>query len=501
MSSLRPTTNVRTNVIYNTIYEVLAIVAPLVSAPYASRVLREEALGVQSFTQATAQYFVMIAALGVSAYGAREIARQRDNITSYSRTFFEIATIIVCSTLLCLIAWGVFVACFASEHKIIYLILSLNIATVALDVSWLLRGLEEFRLIVARNSIMKVLSVVAIFVFVKSPADIDIYVLIFSLSLFLGALSLLPAIGKRLVRVPFRELRFAHHVRELMVYFLPTIATSVYLVLDKTLIGVITQSDAQNGFYSQADKIIAIAKTLVFASINTVMGVRIAYLFKQNAHEEIHQRIGSSLNYIFFLGFALMCGIMGVAPQFVPAFFGAGYEPVVPLLILFAPVLIIVGVSNCLGSHYYTPSGRRMQSTKYLIVGAIANAAMNLCLIPTLGAIGAAISTLVAETVITALYFAYCSDYMTVRLLWRSGGKKLFGGLLMFLTIRLLSLWLSNISWQDAFGKFDIWAKLVVEGIAGLLVYAATLFATRDQWSIYMFRTYVLPILNKKKKV
>lgn len=486
----RKTTNVVTNVMYNTIYEVLAIIAPFVSAPYASRVLGVESLGVQSYTLSIVSYFVIIAALGVSAYGAREIARCRDNAEECSRTFWEIALIIVGTSAVCLAAWAVFVGCFATEHKLIYTILTLNIASVALDVSWFYRGLEEFRLIVARNSIMKVLSVVAIFVFVKSPDDLDIYVFIFSASLLVGAISLLPALRSRLVRIDFGSLNMRRHVGELFVYFLPTVATSVYLILDKTLIGIFCDGDAENGYYAQADKIIAIAKTLVFASLNQVMGVRIAYLFKQNATGEIQQRIGNSINFIFCLGFALMWGIMGVSQTFVPIFFGEGYEPVAPLLMTFAPVLVIVGVSNCLGSHYYTPSGRRMQSTRYIVVGSAANVVLNLWLIPRYGAMGAALATIAAETIIATLYIINCGNYMTLRQLISSGFKKCVAGMIMFAAV----YWLGQVL------EIDTRVVLAVQGIVGAGIYAALLLAMHDSWAHEMMKTYILPRLKKTTK-
>lgn len=237
----------------------------------------------------------------------------------------------------------------------------------------------------------KIAGVICIFQFIKNKEDLFIYIFLNALILMLGNLSMWVFLPKMLVRVNIKEFGLKKHFKETLIYFIPTIATSVYTVLDKSLIGVITHDACENGYYEQATKIVNMAKSVVFVSVNAVMGARISYLCSENKIDEIKQRINRSMDFIFMLGFGAMFGIIGASATFVPIFFGKGYEPVSGLLNWMAPLIVIIGVSNCLGSQYYTPAGFRGQSAKYIIAGSCTNLVMNLILIPQLGSMGAVI--------------------------------------------------------------------------------------------------------------
>ena len=182
-------------------------------------------------------------------------------------------------------------------------------------------------------------------------------------------------------RVSWRTLKVRQHCKETLIYFIPTIAASVYTVLDKTLIGLITTDTSENGYYEQATKITNMAKSVTFASLNTLLGSRISLLFAEGRIEEVKSRINFSIDYILFTGVGIWLGIVGVAPRFVPVFFGEGYEPVISLLYCLSPIILIIGVSNCLGAQYYNPAGLRALSAKFIIVGSVINLLLNLILI------------------------------------------------------------------------------------------------------------------------
>ena len=273
------------------------------------------------------------------------------------------------------------------------------------------------------------------------------------------------------MRVKIKDLNITRHFRETLIYFIPTIATSVYTVLDKTLLGLITNDAAQNGYYQQAEKIINLAKGIVFAAINAVVGVRNSFLFAEGRFSEIRQKIETSFNFIFFMGFASCFGIMGVAKSFVPIFFGKGYEPVIQLLYVFSPIIVIIGISNCLGSQYYTPCGRRKESTNYLIIGSIVNLILNLFLIPKFGANGAAVASVIAESVISILYVTFSRGYGNVKVLMKTGGKKLIAGIVMFFVVYEMN----NI-------RINIFVLLCLQVVLGASVYIVLLLLLKDKW-------------------
>ncbi len=304
----------------------------------------------------------------------------------------------------------------------------------------------------------------------------------------LGNLSMWTYLPKMLVRVDFRTLHIKRHLKETLVYFIPTIATSIYTVLDKTLIGLITQDSYQNGYYEQATKIISIVKTAVFTAVNSVMGARMSYLFAQEKYDEIHRRIRRSMDFILLLGFGAVFGILGIAGRFVPLFFGEGYEPVVNLLCLMTPLILIIGVSNCLGSQYYTPSGQRSRSAKYLIVGSVVNLCLNLCLIPFWGASGAVVASVVAELTITVLYVAKCDGYISPLMLVRLSWKRLLSGGVMYLAIYV-------------FGRLCPAGDIVVliwQVVLGVCVYFVLLCLLRDDMLLELIGTGV-KMLRKRR--
>ena len=156
------------------------------------------------------------------------------------------------------------------------------------------------------------------------------------------------------------------------------------------------------------------------------------------------------------------------------------------MLRLMSPIVVIIGVSNCLGSQYYTPSGNRKLSAKFIIIGALVNLTLNLVLIPKFWGYGAIVASLIAESVITVLYFRYCKGYLTGDTIIREGWKKLVAGIVMLAVIRL----------ADSFIASDIVA-LLVEIAAGFSVYCIVIIALRDT---FISEIVFGKILKRKKR-
>ena len=460
--------DMKKNLILSTLYQVLTMLTPFITTPYISRVLGDEGVGVFSYTNSIQTYFAMFAALGTVIYGAREIARHRDDEKLRSRLFWEIQLLTVLTTGICLVLWGGFVA-LSGENQLYYLILTVNLVAVMLDISWFYTGLEQFQCIVAQNTVWKLLGIVALFVFVRDSGDVAPYIAVNVLTVLAANGSMWLYLPRYLTKVNARELRVLRHFKQTLVYFIPTIATSVYTVLDKTLIGAITRDNGQNGHYEQATKVVNLAKALTFTALNRVMEARISYLYEQKQFDEIKDRIRQSMDYILFMGIGILFGLVGVADRFVPAFFGEGWEPVVLLLQLMSPIVVIIGISDCLGSQYYTPAGLRGRSAKYLIAGAAANLVMNLCLIPFWGAVGAVIASVLAELLITWLYMHNCGGYLNWGQVAEQGWKKLVAGMVMLAAVLLLGKWIVP----------DIPA-VIVQVVAGIGVYIAVLALLKD---------------------
>lgn len=429
--------SIKKNYIYNVSFQIFSLLIPFITTPYISRVLQAEGTGTYSFANSIATIFSLFAALGLSSYGVREVSRVRDSKRRASQLYWELTIIRVISTLVNFFVFLVVVHFTDGDMKI-YLATSLTILAVGVDCTWFFQAMEQFRVLMMRNFIIKIISITCIFLFVKEKSDLVLYILIQTGSIFLSNVALLPQLRKHLVRVPFHRLRFKKHIRETIVYFIPTIATSVYTVLDKAMIGFFYMDDrSQNGFYELAHKIVNMLMTVI-TSLNVVVGVRTSYLFGQNREDEIKEHIRDTFRFMFMVSFPLCMGLTACADTFVPWFYGPGFEPIAPMLKMFAPLLFIIGISNVLGSLYLTPSGQRARSNRAVIIGAATNFALNLLLIRPLGAYGAVIASVSAEVVISTLYVSYSKDFISSAYILRTALRYALLAGVMFVPTYLL---------------------------------------------------------------
>ena len=476
--------SLKKNIAISTLYQILLIILPIVTAPYIARVLGPDQSGVYDYTTSIMTYFAMFAALGTASYGVREIARVRDDAAMRSKLFWEIELMTVMTSSACIVVWFIFIA-LTPQYKTIYLVLTMGLLSTMFDISWFFAGMEQFKYTVTKNAACKLIGVILMFLFVKKQEDLLLYVIIIISSTMIGNLSMWLYVPRFVEKVDFRTLTFRKHFHETLIYFVPTVATSVYTVLDRTLIGVITKNKAENGCYHYAMQIVNMMKALTFSSLNMVLGSRLSFLFAEKKYDEIKEKIADSTNYILFMGIGICFGMIGVAKRFVPVFLGAGYDRVVTMLILMSPIVIIIGISNCLGSQYYTPAGYRKLSARYIIIGAVVNLLLNLVLIPKFWGYGAIVASLIAEGAITVLYLKNCNGYLRVSTIIKDSWKKLIAGLIMLIVIKVL----------DGIISSDIVA-LFVEVAVGFTVYLAAVTLLRDS---FMTDLVIGKILKRKR--
>lgn len=464
--------SIRKNYIYNLTYQILTLLTPFITTPYISRVIGPDGTGVQSYTSSVAQYFAIAAALGTASYGQREIARHRDDDEMRSRLFWEIEILCAVTTSICLAVWGG-VILFSKQYGSFYLVLTMNLLAVAFDISWFFGGLEQYGRIVTRNIMIKLTSIVCLFVFIKSREDLLLYVALLAGTTLLGNLSMWGGLKRFLIRIDISDLRIKRHLKETIVYFIPTIATSVYTVLDKTMLGWFTGNDkTQNGYYEYATGIVNMGKILI-VSFNTVMSSRMSYLFAEKRSQEIRHMIEASLDFVMLIGVPVAIGMAGIGSCFIPWFLGDAYRPVVSLLYVCCPLVLIVGLSDCMGSQILTPGGKRAQSGKVIVAGAVVNGFLNMLMIPRFQSQGAAIASVIAELFITGAYLRLCRSYISLSMIWRSGWRRLAAAAVMLFGV----IWLGE---QMGEGPMTTFIQIGV----GAVVYFVLLFLMRDQFLV-----------------
>lgn len=387
--------SIKKNFMYNVLYQLLLIILPLITTPYISRVLGSEGLGTYTYTYTIANYFMLVAMLGVKNYGNRSIAAVRDDKKKLTRVFWEIYGLqFICSVLAMVVYLG-YVLIVETEYQIIALIQGIYVFSGLLDISWLFFGVEKFKITVTRNIVIRLIDLACVFIFVRTRGDLWKYALIMTLGT-LCSQGYLWFYVRRLVgwyRPKLVDLK--KHIVPELILFIPIISVSLYTMMDKVMLGQMSTM-SEVGYYEGAAKILNIP-TGVITALGTVMLPRMSNLAARGKIKESGQYIYNSMIFAMFLASGMMFGIAGIAEDFVPLFLGEEYESCVLLIRVMAPTVPFVSWANVIRTQYLIPNHEDKSYIISVVLGAAANLAVNFSLIPSLGALGAIIGTVCAE--------------------------------------------------------------------------------------------------------
>lgn len=475
------------NFIFNLVYQILTLILPLITTPYISRTLHAENIGIYSYTFAILSTFMMVGSLGIATYGQKEIAANREDSQMRNFLFWEI--LLVRSITICL-ALVVYVgyAFTDSKYTIYYLAQLPYLISAVIDISWLFQGIERFDIIVYRNLLIKIVGIVLIFTLVKDQEDLVVYLLILSLSQLFGNLTAWMYVPRMLFKPVVRKTKLVWHFQQTLVYFIPTIAYQVYAVLDRVMLGAITGSEAQNGYYEQAHKIVNMIVS-VYSAYNIVLRSRMSYYFSKNEDNKIRIQFNKSVQMVAFLSLAMSFGLFGIAKGFVPWFFGEGYDEVVNLLYLFCPMILVMGFSMCIGTHILTPGGMQKKANIAQCVAAVVNLIFNATLIPFFRARGAAIASFLSQLSVLLIYLVLVKSFLDIKTLISSFAKSLVAAVGMFIIIMF----------TDNYLKMGI-GNTFLQIVIGAIVYIMILVILRDHFIIGIMSGFLQRIKAKVKR-
>lgn len=395
--------SVKKNFIYNVVYQILLVILPLITAPYIARTLGATAVGIYSYTNSIAYYFILFAMLGISNYGNISIASVRDNKEKLNKTFSTIYQLQFILFILAIVIYCIYSIFFVSENNLIFILQIFYVASGLLDISWLFFGLEQFKLTVFRNVVIKVITLVAMFLFVKNPDDLWIYTLIMSVGTFISQAYLWLYVRKfvKFTRVSFKNIRKI--LKPVLILFIPVIAYSIYKVMDKIMLGNMANY-AEVGYFNNAEKIINIPMGIITA-LGTVMLPRMSNIIAKKDKDKSKKYISLSLKLVTIISSAISFGLIGISNIFTPVFFGEGYDPCINIIILLSVTVFFISWANVIRTQYLMPNRYDKIYVISTIVGAIVNLIINLLLIHKYKAIGAAIGTIFAEFSVMIIQF------------------------------------------------------------------------------------------------
>lgn len=471
------------NIVYQLCYRLLTIITPLITSPYLSRVLGAEKLGIYSYTLSIVNYFIMFAALGTETYGSREIARisSKKDDELLSKTFWGIYFTQFLMSAIAILFYLFYIFFISRENTMIALLQVGWIVSTLLDINWFFFGMEQVKYAVVRNFFVKAVSVICILMFVNNAADLGKYAFIMACSMLVSQLFLWSYVPKFVQFVPLSRSDVKKHIAPNLRLFIPLIGSNVYWTMDKTMLGLF--SDYNNtGYYYNADKVMNIPLSLVIG-LGAVMLPRMSSVFESNGKKDWEAMMIKTTELYLLMACSIAGGIAAIAEEFVPLFFGQGYEPCIMLIICFSPVLILKAVNDMLKNQCILPLGQERAYTIAVFCGAVANFCTNWMLIQKYGAMGALIGTAVAEVVVLILEVMLLRKEVSFVHLLHNRFYYILIAFIMYFIVRVVA---------DMFVNYPVAIRLAIEIFVGIISYSCgcLLFWKWDKASF--IRQYIL---------
>lgn len=467
------------NYIYNTAYQILLVLTPLITSPYLARTLKATSVGIFNYSYSVVAYFVLFGTLGSALFAQREIAFYQENPEKRSKIFGEIVILRMFTVVITIGIYLIF-AFSVRRYQTVFLILVTELISTAFDITWFFQGMEDFGKIVIRNTIFKIVGIVLIFIFVKSPADLYKYAFCFTIPTLFGNLSLWIYLPEYLVKARPELKSVALYIKPMLALFVPQIAIEVYTILDKTMIGKLSSNIDNVAYYTYSQNIVKALMQLI-TSLGVVMLPAMTNAFANQRDEEVKEMMGNSVKFVFMLGCPMMFGLAACANNLVLWFYGDGYAAVGPLMMAICPIILAIGLSTVIGKQFLLPSKRQTAFTVSVICGAAVNFVLNLLLIPKFSAIGASAATVCAEFTVVIVQICFVRKNINILGYLKDNIRYLIYSAIMFVAVYPISYVTDGI----------ICTALQV--VAGLAIYALCLIATKDKNLVF--------ILNSAKRI
>ena len=436
------------NYLYNLSYQILTIILPIITVPYVTRIFTSEDLGNYGFYNSIVSYFSLFAMLGIGIYGTKQIAAASD----VNSAFWNIYAIQLIASILAISVYVIAIFSIPQMRGIIPLILGIVLFTKMLDISWLFAGKEDFKKITLRNTVVKVTGVISIFTFIKSSEDLYLYVFLIVIFDFLGQFVMWIPAKKFIKRPSFNMKIMKKNLHPIVLLFLPQIAISLYVVLDRTLLGLLgSYSDV--GIYEQGQKLISILLTVV-SSLGTVMVPRVANLLFERKDKEAQNMVKFSFILYNLIIFPMIFGLIAINEVFVKFFLGKNFQDVKYVLYIIVFNIMFVGWTNILGYQVLVVRNKNKEFMLSTTIPAFVSVAVNIAVIPLLGYIGASITAVIVEFLAFTIQWYYSRNIINKNLLFNKDLVKIIcSSLVMFGAVMLCKM------------------TLGLDGIIGLTIY------------------------------
>lgn len=443
MSHSNKKESLKLNIIFNIIYQAVNVLSPLIITPKISRVFGADYLGVKSYTFSIVYYFAVFGVLGLDMYGQRKIALEKDELEARSRSFWTIYITRFLLAAVSTLIYAAFLVIAISDpfERIIFLCWLIYLIRNMINPIWFLQGIEKYQFISICEIVSQLAYLSATFLFINEKSQLPLYIVFYTAIPLAISIVYIPVVLRnvKITKIDPGEMVLA--IRESFVYFIPTIATAIYSMIDKTMLGIFDSTKISTGLYEAAEKLVKVALAVSTSSF-TIMRTRMSYLYGQKDREVYKKYSQIFISLSMILCWPIMFGIMGIAKDFVPLFFGEGFEAVVGYSNIFALVVPCLTVSGLLQAIYIFPYGLQKILDYYYIIIVTVNVVMNYVLIQLIGTPGAIISSICAELLLAVILLWKARTEIEVRYIFTSSAKYFISAAFMYMYIRLVSNYL-----------------------------------------------------------
>ena len=448
------------NIIYNMAYQILNMIIPLITAPYISRIMGPDGVGVYSYSTSVANYFAIFMHLGIANYGSRTIAiNMNKGKEKISKSFWEMYAFQLISSIAMLVVFCWLMIVFDIKYKMAFMAQIFYLLSVMLDVGWYFVGTSQFKITVTRSMIIKILQTFFIFTIVNDASDIIVYILIITVGTLVGNLALWPLVLKQICFVKVKIKNIKQHIKPNLVLFMPILASSVFVYMDKIMLQIMTDETSNVGWYEYAEKIVRIPLMLISA-IGAVMMPKISALISEKGEKILEKYMYVSMRYIALLSSAMCCGIVAVAPELGIVYLGEKFRPCGSLMQALSCIILFSSFSSILRTQYLMPMCKDKSYAISIILGAGSNLSLNIIFIPMFGAMGAVIGTIGAEVVACMVHIWSVRKRLPLKLYFKEWFHFMSIGVVMLILVRSIGTFVESIS-----------VRLIVEVVLGIISY------------------------------
>lgn len=405
--------SVSKNYLYQFVYQFFIMAIPLIVAPFLTRTLQETSIGIFAYVNSIASYFVVIANLGISRHGQRIISENANNEINLRKAFWSLFTVHCIIACITTIGYIVFLLVFVTDNKVIYIVEAIYVLSALFDITWLFYGLENFKSVVFKNAIIRVLECIFIFILIRTPDDLLIYTIINASSICIGQIVMIPQAIYAVKPIRFNMDDAKQHIKPLLFFSISVIASFMYTVFDKTLLGLLYTKESV-AFYEYSNKIISIPRAIISVT-GTVMFPRACRLVVVGDIQGQNKYINYSYIITAFIGMASLFGLLAIADLFSIKYYGESFAICGSIIKMMSPLVFIIGIGEIIRTQYMIPNHMDKEFNICILLNAAINIILSVLLIPIIGVYGAVVGTMSAEIFGCVYQATICRKFIRIK--------------------------------------------------------------------------------------